>query len=1014
MQLRRGRGRRGDPRSGVGRRSGRERPGAAAAPRTPGTIARPRRSPERGRPPTWRKRPGHPGHAGGPGDGPVDPAQADPDRVPEPVPAGGRSGSCSSTSASCPTAGGGRLRDRPATWPRRSGRWSSAAHRRSARSPRLGLALSAASGRGRAASPATRRAMLRRRPRRPSVNARPTAVNLALGRGPHAGPLRSARRAARRSGRTVADGLREEAEAIMRRGDGATTPSWPARRWRCSCRNPRIGRSALLTHCNTGPLACGQFGTALGVVQAAGHGRTGGPRLCRRDAPLAPGGPADGVGAGPGGHPVHAPRGRCGRLAPRLRRGGRGPRRGGPGRRERRHRQQGGHVPAGGARGAPRGALLRRAPRTATLDGDAVDGAAIKVEMRGAAEVTSLGGKRIAPAGAAACNPSFDVTPAELITAIVTEAGVLRAPYGPARRGRAIEAREARRPGTAAGAADATRGSARGSVKADVAHLGRVRRGGPRPVTVRSTTDRGSCAPSSSATACSPPTPSATSTTASSPGPAGASRSPATSRSRSSSSTPATRRSRCSRWGENAGIAADPPRRRPSPGRLRRRAAGAASRPWRPLPRGARAPDGPDVGRPGHLPAVPGRGRPAPAGGDRRPQPALPAGLHGLAAADRDRRGRLLRDPRGRPPGVRGRDARRLARGPPGRRGQRDDPRRLPGARLRDRGHRRGHRRAAPVLRPGRAQRPRRQSTRRSRPTAGWATASTCASRSGSSTARLPAAAWPGCSRPRFDGSSAAAPALGHNRQTRRPPAPDIPERPPPMTNPTALPPHDVTDLGLADEGVRRIEWAEREMPVLRLIRERFDARAAAGRPAHRRLPPRHDRDREPGADAGGRRCAGGAGGQQPALDEGRRRRGAHGALRDRRLRPARRGPRHVLRAPQRDRRHEAPDHDGRRLRPRRASSTTTRTELLPGRPRRDRGDDDGRHPAPGDGQGRRPAVPGRRRQRGGDEAPLRQPLRDRPEHARRDPAGDEHPDRRPAASSSPATAGWARGSRPG
>ena len=37
------------------------------------------------------------------------------------------------------------------------------------------------------------------------------------------------------------------------------------------------------------------------------------------------------------------------------------------------------------------------------------------------------------------------------------------------------------------------------------------------------------------------------------------------------------------------------------------------------------------------------------------------------------------------------------------------------------------------------------------------------------------------------------------------------------------LPVHDVTDLGLAAEGVRRIEWAEREMPVLRLIRERFD-----------------------------------------------------------------------------------------------------------------------------------------------------------------------------------------------
>ena len=37
------------------------------------------------------------------------------------------------------------------------------------------------------------------------------------------------------------------------------------------------------------------------------------------------------------------------------------------------------------------------------------------------------------------------------------------------------------------------------------------------------------------------------------------------------------------------------------------------------------------------------------------------------------------------------------------------------------------------------------------------------------------------------------------------------------------LPAHDVVDLGLAAEGKRRIEWAEREMPVLRLIRERFE-----------------------------------------------------------------------------------------------------------------------------------------------------------------------------------------------
>ena len=39
----------------------------------------------------------------------------------------------------------------------------------------------------------------------------------------------------------------------------------------------------------------------------------------------------------------------------------------------------------------------------------------------------------------------------------------------------------------------------------------------------------------------------------------------------------------------------------------------------------------------------------------------------------------------------------------------------------------------------------------------------------------------------------------------------------------SSLPAHDLADLGLAAEGLRRIEWAEREMPVLRLIKERFE-----------------------------------------------------------------------------------------------------------------------------------------------------------------------------------------------
>jgi adenosylhomocysteinase len=43
------------------------------------------------------------------------------------------------------------------------------------------------------------------------------------------------------------------------------------------------------------------------------------------------------------------------------------------------------------------------------------------------------------------------------------------------------------------------------------------------------------------------------------------------------------------------------------------------------------------------------------------------------------------------------------------------------------------------------------------------------------------------------------------------------------MASTAALPNHDIADLALAPEGRRRIEWADREMPVLRLIRERFE-----------------------------------------------------------------------------------------------------------------------------------------------------------------------------------------------
>ncbi len=64
-----------------------------------------------------------------------------------------------------------------------------------------------------------------------------------------------------------------------------------------------------------------------------------------------------------------------------------------------------------------------------TVDLDTPDGDAIPIEQRDPAEVLSLHGQRIAPEGVSALNPAFDVTPAELVTALVTERGVVRPPF---------------------------------------------------------------------------------------------------------------------------------------------------------------------------------------------------------------------------------------------------------------------------------------------------------------------------------------------------------------------------------------------------------------------------------------------------------------------------------------------------------------------------------------------------------------------------------------------------------
>jgi methylthioribose-1-phosphate isomerase len=64
-----------------------------------------------------------------------------------------------------------------------------------------------------------------------------------------------------------------------------------------------------------------------------------------------------------------------------------------------------------------------------TLDLATAHGDLIPIEQRAATEVTHSNGKQMTPHGVAIENPAFDVTPAKYVTAIITERGVLRAPY---------------------------------------------------------------------------------------------------------------------------------------------------------------------------------------------------------------------------------------------------------------------------------------------------------------------------------------------------------------------------------------------------------------------------------------------------------------------------------------------------------------------------------------------------------------------------------------------------------
>src|ERR1700691_2423766 len=76
-----------------------------------------------------------------------------------------------------------------------------------------------------------------------------------------------------------------------------------------------------------------------------------------------------------------------------------------------------------------------------TIDTATATGDAIPIEECNAIEVTHHGGKQLTPHGVGICNPAFDVTPAKYVTAIITERGVLRAPYAESLREMELVAR---------------------------------------------------------------------------------------------------------------------------------------------------------------------------------------------------------------------------------------------------------------------------------------------------------------------------------------------------------------------------------------------------------------------------------------------------------------------------------------------------------------------------------------------------------------------------------------------
>jgi len=184
----------------------------------------------------------------------------------------------------------------------------------------------------------------------------------------------------------------------------------------------------ILTHCNAGALATAGFGTALGVIRAA---HAAGKRirvLCDETRPWLQGArlsawelaqdgiPVEVIVDGAAGHFLS--RGEIAAVivgADRIATNGDVANKIGTC----------GLAAAASTFGVP---FYVAAPKT-TLDLGAADGSTFPLESRSGDEVACWAGQRFVPAGVDVRNPVFDVTPARLVTALVTEAGVRRFPY---------------------------------------------------------------------------------------------------------------------------------------------------------------------------------------------------------------------------------------------------------------------------------------------------------------------------------------------------------------------------------------------------------------------------------------------------------------------------------------------------------------------------------------------------------------------------------------------------------